>query len=275
MKEINGNGILLEIYLTQNDPKLYREGDHEMLKKILLALIVSILLFTTQSLANEILTEVDSLHDEKTINNYKTSIDLCRIALKKNQNDFDANWKCARSYRWYGELAKRKNMKDWEDLCAQYGKEGMQYAQKAIALEPNKPDGYYWYGLNVGIYSDGVSILTAISEGLKDKTQTTFEKVYELDKEYEAAGSIISLGRFWSVLPWPMNDKELSLKYFREFQKTKYFGKYPEHKIYMSELLLSLDGDEYKKEASQLLATLDPDETYFKNWKARLVADLN
>lgn len=245
-----------------------------MFKKILLTLLFSFFVFTSQSIANDILTKVDSLHDQKTINNYKQSIDLCLKALKKNQNDFYANWKCARSYRWYAELAKRKNMKDWEDICAKYGKEGMKYAQKAIDLQSDKPDGYYWYGLNAGIYSDGVSIITAIAEGLKDKTQNSFEKVYKFDKEYEDGGSIISLGRFWAVLPWPMNDKELSLKYFREFQKTKYFGKYPEHKIYMSELLMTLDGDDHKKEAKKLLFTLNPDENYFKDWKERLLADL-
>ena len=43
----------------------------------------------------------------------------------------------------------------------------MHYAQKAIDLEPNKPEGYYYYGLSVGIYADGVSVLTALREGLK------------------------------------------------------------------------------------------------------------
>jgi hypothetical protein len=38
----------------------------------------------------------------------------------------------------------------------------MKYAQKAGELDPAKPEGYYYYGLNVGIYSDGVSIFTAL-----------------------------------------------------------------------------------------------------------------
>ena len=103
------------------------------------------------------------------------------------------------------------------------GKKGMGYAQKAIDMQPDKPNGYYWYGVNVGIYSDGVSILTALKEGLKDKTQNSFEKAYQLDKMYEEAGAILALGRFWYVLPWPLNDKELSEKYYREYQKNPIF----------------------------------------------------
>lgn len=219
--------------------------------------------------------EVDKLDDEKTIENYKTSIDMCLEAIKANADDFDANWRCARSYRWYAELAKRASMKGWEDICADYGKKGMGYADKAIQLQPNKPHGYYWYGVNVGIYSDGVSILTALREGLKDKTQSSFEKVYALDKQFEEAGSVLALGRFWAVLPWPLNDKDLSLKYYREYQKTEFYGVKPEGPVYLAELLADMGGDEKDAEAKTILQNdLKTDIKYFLDWKDRILKDL-
>ena len=84
----------------------------------------------------------------------------------------------------------------------------MGFAEKAITLAPDKVEGYYYYGLSVGIYSDGVSILTALSEGLKNKTQQSFETAYKIDKTYNRGGPMLSLGRFWTVLPWPMNDED-------------------------------------------------------------------
>jgi hypothetical protein len=104
---------------------------------------------------------------------------------------------------------------DWEKDCAENGKTGMLYAQKAIDLQPDKPDGYYYVGVNVGNYSDGVSIVTALAEGLKDKTQGSFEKAYAIDKSYMQGRPILSLGRFWSVLPWPLRDRPKGLDYFR------------------------------------------------------------
>jgi hypothetical protein len=68
------------------------------------------------------------------------------------------------------------------------------------------------------VSSDGVSVFTALKEGLKDKTQTSFEKTYAIDKMYKEGGPMISLGRFWAVLPWPMRDREKSLQYYREYQ---------------------------------------------------------
>ena len=165
--------------------------------------------------ANDI-AEADKAFDRGGLEGYKKAIELYEKALAADPNSYEANWKCARAYREYGNEAKSQKIEGWEDICAKYGKAGMQYAQKAIELEPNKPDGHYYYGLSVGIYSDGVSIFTALSEGLKDKTQTSFEKTYEIDKMYKEAGPMLSLGRFWAVLPWPMRDRDKSLKYYRE-----------------------------------------------------------
>ena len=249
-----------------------------MMKKLALLGLISIFFAAIPMAAfaqSDILGQLDSLSDEKTMDNYKKSMDLCLQALKETPGDFDLNWRCAKACRWYGELAKRHEVKGWKDVCAKYGKEGMKYAQTAMELQPDKPHGFYWYALNVGIYSDGVSILTALAEGLKGKTQESFEKAYEIDKMHERAGAILGLGRFWYVLPWPMNDKKLALKYYREYQNTRYFGNVnPEGPIYLAELLIKLGGSKNKAEANTLLMNLKTDDKYFLDWKERLLTKL-
>jgi len=49
----------------------------------------------------------------------------------------------------YANQAKRQDAADWKKTCAEHGKTGMQYAQKAIDLQPDKPDGYYYYDVNI------------------------------------------------------------------------------------------------------------------------------
>ena len=186
--------------------------------------IALIAVFSLGALAADPIVEADKLYNQGGLENFKQAIDYYLKALEENPNSYEANWKCARSHREDGNEAKSQKVDGWKDICAEYGKKGMQYAQKAIELEPGRPDGHYYYGLNVGIYSDGVSIFTALSEGLKDKTQTSFEKAYEVDKMYKEAGPMLCLGRFWAVLPWPMRDRKKSLQYYREYQATKYFA---------------------------------------------------
>jgi tetratricopeptide (TPR) repeat protein len=243
------------------------------MKRTILAVAISALFLTFPfgAVAVDYLAEADSIFDRGGIENYKKSIDLYIQAVEQHPDDYEAAWKCARAHREYADEAKKKSVEGWKDICAQYGKAGMQYAQKAIELKPERPDGHYYYGLNVGIYSDGVSIFTALKEGLKDKTQKSFEKTYEINKMYKEGGPMLSLGRFWAVLPWPLRDRKKSLAYYREYQQTQYFATNTEAQLFLAELLIQMGGDKNKAEAKgyveQALKSEDP---YFKDWAKQL-----
>jgi tetratricopeptide (TPR) repeat protein len=226
-------------------------------------------------MAANYVAEADKLFDQGGLEGYQQAIDLYQKALAENPDSYETNWKCARAYREYGNEAKSKKVEGWKEICAKYGKTGMQYAQKAIELEPEKPDGHYYYGLNVGIYADGVSVFTALAEGLKDKTQNSFEKTYEINKMYKKAGPMLSLGRFWAVLPWPMRDRKKSLKYYREYQATEYFADNAEANVYLGELLIQIGGEKNKAEAKGYLEkAIESDDPYFRDQAKELMTKL-
>jgi tetratricopeptide (TPR) repeat protein len=247
-----------------------------MKSKLLCGLaFLQLILFPFCLFAADYVAEADKVFDQGGIENYKQAIELYQKALAEAPGSYEANWKCARALREYGNAAKNRKVEGWKKICAEYGKEGMQYAQKAVALEPEKPDGYYYYGLNVGIYSDGVSIFTALSEGLKDKTQQSFEKTYAVDKMYKEGGPMIALGRFWQVLPWPMYDRKKSLQYYREYQATKYFADNIEVHVYLGELLIQMGGDKNKAEAKGYLEkAAKSNDPYFRDQALELLSKI-
>lgn len=238
-----------------------------------------------QSSANEILEQGTDLienagvvYSEDEIDHFRQAVGIFEQFLAKHPDHFEGNWKCAKACRLYGEEARKRKAKGWKDTCAKYGKKGMQYAQKAIDLAPDKPHGYYYYALCVGTYSDGVGLFTALREGLKDKTQNNLEKVYNMDKFFENGGPIIALGRFWQVVPWPYKDEDKAMEYYREIQETEYFDKEQnvEARIYMAELLMEQWGSEPKKKARRMLRkvpemTQDP---YWLNQARQLLNEL-
>jgi tetratricopeptide (TPR) repeat protein len=227
------------------------------------------------AMAVDDLAEADKIFDQGGIENYKKSIELYVKAVDQQPDDYEAAWKCARAHREYAKKKKKKGVEGWKEICAQYGKAGMQYAQKAIELKPQRPDGHYYYGLNVGIYSDGVSIFTALKEGLKDKTQQSFEKTYEINKMYKDGGPMLSLGRFWAVLPWPLRDRDKSLAYYREYQETQFFATNTEAQLFLAELLIQIGGDENETEAKGYVENgLKSDDPYFLDWAKRMQAKL-
>ena len=237
--------------------------------------IFLVTLFPVSLMAADYVAEADRAYARGGLDGYKQAIELYEKSLAENPNSYEANWKCARAYREYGDEAKSQKVEGWKDICAKYGKSGMQYAQKAIEIDSSKPDGHYYYGLNVGIYADGVSVFTALAEGLKDKTQTSFEKTYEINKMYKDAGPMLSLGRFWAVLPWPMRDRKKSLKYYREYQATEYFADNLEAHFYVGEVLYEIGGEENKAEAKGLLEkAAQSDDPFFRDQAKELLTKI-
>lgn len=227
------------------------------------------------------MTRIDALLDAKGLDNFKKAIAACESILKSDPNNFEATWRCAKAYREYGEEAKKRAVRGWKDICAKYGKKGMKYAQKAIRLRPDKVNGYFFYGASVGIYADGKGLITALREGLKNKTQSNLEKAYRMDKNFEKGGTILALGRFWQVVPFPFTDKDKALKLYREFQHTKYFKDSIEGHIYFAELLGDMGSSMWganknAREVKRLIAqanrlTRNP---YWRNYGKRIINDL-
>jgi tetratricopeptide (TPR) repeat protein len=213
-----------------------------MMKKCFFFTLTCILLFTffsfTSIAEDSLIMPADALFEKGDINSMLESIPLYIKAVEANPNDYEANWKCARAHREYANLAFQQEIEGWEDICKKYGKDGMNYGKKAIELMPEKIDGHYWYGVSAGTYSDGVSILKALKEGLKKSTEKAFETAYAMDKMYEDGGPMLCLGRFWHQLPFPMKNKKRALGYFEEFQK--YFPNDPQGQVFYAELLIDM-----------------------------------
>jgi tetratricopeptide (TPR) repeat protein len=238
--------------------------------------LAMMLLACGAAMAETALVAADALYEAGGMANYQAALPLYEQAVAQDGNDHEALWKCARAHRDYGNAIKQRGQAGWEDLCARHGKAGMQFAERAIAVAPEMVEGYYYYGLSVGIYADGVSILTALSQGLKNKTQQSFEKAYAVDKRYNRGGPMLSLGRFWTVLPWPMADEDKALAYFREFQSAGFLDTSVEGKIYFAELLIDMGGKDNAAEARKLLQeAVSSPETYFAEWAGRLLQELD
>jgi tetratricopeptide (TPR) repeat protein len=222
--------------------------------------------------AEEFMTQGDALYDKGRLNyeSYKQSGDIFVKAFEANPSGYEAAWKTARSYRRYADQSERKNAPNWKAICKEYGKLAMNYGEKAIALNPNGVEGYYWHGVSVGNYTEAVDVFNALTEDLKDKTQRSLEKAYQLNKMYDDGGPMIALGRFWYVVPWPMQDKKRSLKYLREYQKS--FPDNARGQIYLAETLIA-DGE--KDEAKALLQkTSRSSEKFYAEWAKRLLAEM-
>ncbi|MGB9685679.1 MAG: hypothetical protein ACPLYX_04175 [Rectinema subterraneum] len=154
---------------------------------------------------------------------YENAVKLAAAAPQ----DYTLNWQAAQAARKYGDYLVKNEVTGWKQTARAIAKEGMKYGEIAFKLNPTGIEGWYWYGLCVGTYSDCVSVLTALAEGLKGKTQMGFENAYKFDKTYDNGGPILSLGRFWQVLPGIAGqDRKKAEQLFNEY--INLFGSSPD-----------------------------------------------
>ena len=237
---------------------------------ILLISFLMLFIFSTFILASDYLTQADAIYEKDNLQSVIDSLPLYRKAVEENPDSYKANWKMARALREYADLSMQADVEDWEDICEDYGKEGLDYAEIAIDLNPDGVEGHYFYGLSAGTYSDGISILKAIRKGLRKKTENAFEKAYEIDKLYDDAGPILALGRMWHQLPWPYRKRKTSESYFEEYYQ--YFPNNPQGLVYFAELLLDRNKDEKAEEL--LLQASQSGHPYFSIKAKKLLEKL-
>jgi len=220
------------------------------------------------------LAKADAIYDKGGLKNVKESLPLYEKVVAAKPDDYEANWKMGRAYREYANLSMERNVNGWKGICKEYGKKALNYAGKATQLKPKGMEGHFWYGCAAGTYADGVSIVTALSEGLADKTKVGFETAYKIDKRYSTGGPIKALGRYWTVLPWPLKDLKKGMKYLDEYEKA-----YPnncEGQVYLAEALIDRDdkGDEERAKAV-LQKTLKCKNKFYVKQAQKLLKDLD
>ena len=183
------------------------------------------------------------------------SAELCARAAAIEPDNYAANWKAARGYRYYTEHNKWDLNPGWTDVLLENGKKGMFYSEQAVKIRPEGVEGNLWYGANVSTYADAVSLLRAIREGLKNKSQRSFETVERIDEAYFDYCCLMALGRMHYILPWPLKNKKKALDYLQ-----RYVDKCPpeafnliEGKVYLAEVLLDSGGAETRARAATLL----------------------
>jgi hypothetical protein len=181
---------------------------------------------------------------------------LAEGALKGNDADFEGNWRLAALLNW-----DANNYPDG-DLKAGLGKRAWTVADKAIAAKPDDVRGQYNAATGIGLYSEGVGILTALSQGLEGKFKSRNEAALRIDKDY-ANGAPQSLwGRFFFKLPWPKRDLDKSVQIL-----TAAVASHPTNlraKYYLADSLLATDKKaDAKKLADEVMAApvgADPSE---------------
>lgn len=159
--------------------------------------------------------EGDALWEERReVRKVEEAIGAYAKVLEANPKNYEACWKISRAYFLLGDMLDE--IKENRSRHKELGKEGMDYGEKAAILNPQGVEGHYYYGLCLAKYTLGVSFITALTKGLASKYETHMAQALAIDKNYDSAGPLRALGRYWHKIPWPKRDMKQSIAYLEE-----------------------------------------------------------
>ena len=191
----------------------------------------------------ELIEKADGIYDQmQDMASAEEALKLYRDALVVADNKYEAYWKISRMLYYVG--AHKEKKKDRQNTFAQ----GVYHAEKAMALEPEQPDGYYWRAVNNGKYGETRGVLKSLS--LVKPIKADINKVIELDRSYEGGGPDRVLGRVFFKLPgFAGGSKDKSLEHL--LKSKEYDPNDALTRAYLGDTLLA------KKEIEQARAELE------------------
>jgi len=216
---------------------------------LLIFLSFSFILFSQEP--KDLISQGDKLYAEmKDMATAQEALSKYREALLKVEDKYEAYWRLSRILYYIG--AHTESKKEKKIIFSQ----GIYYAKKAVESEAEKPDGYYWLGVNYGVYGEARGVLKSLF--LVGDIKEAMNKVIELDREYEDGGPDRVLGRVYFKVPgFAGGSKKKSLEHLL---KSKEIGlNDPLTRFYLADTYLSLKEVDKAREELEYVLSMESD----------------
>jgi tetratricopeptide (TPR) repeat protein len=127
--------------------------------------------------------------------------------LAANPGDFESAWKLARACYWLGSHVVPNQRR------AQLDK-GIEAARRAIAAEPEKPEGHFWLAATMGAMAETAGMRAGLR--YRGEIKRELEKVLMIDPSFQKGSADRALGRWYFKVPGLFGgDNQKSLEHLR------------------------------------------------------------
>ena len=122
----------------------------------------------------------------------RQAADIWKQRLDANGRGFESAWKLARTYYWLGGHAPENERKDFLEA-------GIAAGRTAAALEPKRPEGFFWIAANMGSLAESFGL----RQGLKYRgdIRDNLQIALKLDPAFQHGSPDRALGRWYHKVP--------------------------------------------------------------------------
>ncbi len=185
--------------------------------------------------------------NKEDVTSLKSAFDIYSRLIPNNPQDYELRVQGADDVYYLASLTPDKSEKK------NYLSLGIEWSKQAIALQPNKAGGHFYYGILTGLKAEVSGILVGLRS--KDIIKEEMEKVVQIEPGYSNGDAHLALGRWYMGVPSFMGGNTNLAK--EHLQKA--IAIYPNStkaRVALAELYMKdYQYDQAKKEIDAVLAT--------------------
>lgn len=184
---------------------------------------------------------------------------LAQIRNSDNRN-YEVEWKFARCNYFLGKLISDE--KESEKIF----KEGEAAGKIASRLEPNKPDGFFWYGANLGEQAKR----SPLTKGLTsvDDIRTAMNRVIEIEPAYQDASAFDVLAQIELSTGLVGGKPEKAVEYLEKAIVLKKENTYI--RLHLAQAYLAVNRDAEAKKQLDYIMQMKPNPDYLPEYEESL-----
>jgi tetratricopeptide (TPR) repeat protein len=142
---------------------------------------------TPESVQRALTDAEDLFKQREDLDKLRTAIKTVAAVRNADHRNYQVEWTFARLNYFLGRFT------DDEDEAEKSFEQGRDAGRIALRIDPQKPDGHFWYGANLG----ELSKRSPITVGLRsvDDIKESMTKVIELQPDYQGASAYDALAQ--------------------------------------------------------------------------------
>ncbi len=184
---------------------------------------------------------------------------LAQIRNSDNRN-YEVEWKFARCNYFLGKLISDE--KEGEKIF----KDGEAAGKIASRLEPNKPDGFYWYGANLGEQAKR----SPLTKGLTsvDDIRSAMNRVIEIEPAYQGASAFDVLAQIELSTGLVGGKPEKAVEYLEKAIVLEKENTYI--RLHLAQAYLAVNRDAEAKKQLDYIMQMKPNPDYLPEYEESL-----
>ncbi len=201
----------------------------------------------------ELVAQADQLYKQREeLARVREGLAKLRGARAADPNNYETAWRLAKFNYYLGDNTTDAGERDkaFDD--------GVEAGRAAIKLQPEKPEGHFWLGANLGGQAK-LSMLSGLAD--TDEIRQEMETVLKLDEGYLSGSAYMALGQVYLESPKMMGgDPKKAVEYMEKGLK---FGEANALlRLRLAEAYLALDRKADARKQLDTILNMTPDTDY-------------